>query len=76
MCVELLGGSCADCPFDDLSRPEAFDFDHRPGTDKVGEINRMIKLGGMRAVLLELEKCDLVCSNCHRTRTVLRHQEA
>jgi hypothetical protein len=67
-----LGGKCADCPFDDLSRLEVFQFDHRPGSGKLKNIGHM--LGGYSDERLqkELGKCDLVCANCHATRTVQR----
>lgn len=71
MCVELLGGKCADCPFDDLTRPEVFQFDHLPGTEKLGNIGHML-LGAKKRLLAELGKCELVCSNCHVTRTCYR----
>lgn len=60
------GLGCADCGF--TGHPAALEFDHRPGTEK-----RFIVSSGYsrnRAkVLAEIEKCDLVCANCHRIRT-------
>lgn len=51
----------------------AMDFDHRPGEVKcfnVAEgLNRSVP-----AILGEMAKCDLVCSNCHRVRTAARGQ--
>lgn len=66
--IALKGGKCADCPFDDISRPEVFQFDHK--YDKVFELYQARTLS--KRVLAELEKCDLVCGNCHATRTVKR----
>lgn len=51
--------------------PECMDFDHREG--EVKEI--MIASALRRAwldILAEIEKCDLVCANCHRIRTKKR----
>jgi hypothetical protein len=49
---------------------EAMDFDHVRGS-KVIHISAMTTWAWDR-VTSELEKCELVCSNCHRTRTKLR----
>lgn len=47
---------------------ECMDFDHRDATTKT------FCLGGrfsasLKDILAEIAKCDVVCSNCHRTRT-------
>ncbi len=44
------------------------EFDHVHG-EKLGNISTMVKNCSMNAILEEIEKCDVVCSNCHRTRT-------
>ncbi len=68
--IKLLGGRCHDCgnPFSD--RPEVFDFDHM--YDKTKAISKMITTASWERVLAELKKCELVCTNCHRTRTKQR----
>lgn len=63
---------CADCggeyPY------YVMDFDHREGKE--------FNLGGahthksIRAILDEIEKCDVVCSNCHRKRSFQRLSKA
>jgi hypothetical protein len=51
------------------------DFDHRPGVDKVFELNyRAMKSFSLDSIIEEIAKCDLVCSNCHRIRTKTRNQ--
>jgi hypothetical protein len=45
------------------------DFDHRPGTTKLGEISKKLYFLGEKKLLAEIAKCDLVCANCHRIRT-------
>jgi hypothetical protein len=47
------------------------DFDHREGEEKIFEMNR-ISYVSMRAAKKEIEKCDVVCANCHRERTYQR----
>lgn len=54
--------------------PEAMDFDHVRGT-KVAGITQMWSWGRAR-VLAEIAKCELICANCHRERTVFRMREA
>lgn len=45
------------------------DFDHVRGIKKYN-IAHMVKLAySIEAIKKELEKCELVCSNCHRIRT-------
>jgi len=60
---------CADCgvqyPF------YVMDFDHRDGAAKSFELNS-VQRKTIKAILLEIEKCDVVCSNCHRERTYQR----
>lgn len=63
---------CADCGY--AEHPAALDFDHRPGTVKVREIKSGQHLG-WAALLAEVEKCEVVCANCHRIRTAERRKE-
>ncbi len=48
------------------------DYDHT-GTDKTANVSRLVADGPMRRILAEISKCDLVCANCHRTRTASRN---
>jgi hypothetical protein len=50
-------------------------FDHRPGTTKVDDLANLARLGCTGLFEQELEKCDLVCANCHAIRTYLRREE-
>ena len=44
------------------------DFDHVRG-QKIDQISQMIVWDTWENILTEIEKCDIVCSNCHRERT-------
>jgi len=46
------------------------DFDHI-GEKRV-EVSRLIYVSGTAALLSEIEKCEVVCANCHRIRTIRR----
>jgi hypothetical protein len=45
------------------------DFDHRDPTIKVGNLSKMWQTYSLDEIKIEIEKCDIVCSNCHRERT-------
>jgi hypothetical protein len=47
------------------------DFDHRNGKDKVFGLNAVDRMT-LPGILREIEKCDVVCANCHRERTQRR----
>ena len=61
---------CADCG---LKYPSyVMDFDHVRG-EKKGNIATMVGVAtALKTLLAEIEKCEVVCSNCHRHRTHAR----
>lgn len=61
--------SCPDCG--GKFPPECMDFDHVT-EGKRGCISSMATSVTFDALLLEIAKCEVVCSNCHRIRTKLR----
>lgn len=61
-----LSRGCADCGYDKY--PEALDFDHLPGVEKLGNVAQMINYS-MDKLMAEIAKCEVVCANCHRHRT-------
>jgi hypothetical protein len=64
------GRPCADCgqTFD----PVAMQWDHLPGSMKAGSLGDLVKHGNRKLVLKEIEKCELVCANCHAVRSAVR----
>ncbi len=65
---ELKNKPCMDCG--KIYPPYMMDFDHREGTNKISEIGNLIRDRMVLAeILVEIEKCDIVCANCHRFRT-------
>jgi len=40
--------------------------------NRESEITRMVGRTGTDAILKEVDKCDIVCANCHRDRTKRR----
>lgn len=62
--VESLGGKCSRCGYaDNLA---AFHFHHRDPKVKSFRLDlRAISNRKIEAVLLEVDKCILLCANCH-----------
>lgn len=65
--VELKGGACMDCGF--RGDPVCFHFDHRDPHSKTAGVSVLLCSADRPALLAELDKCDLVCANCHAIRT-------
>lgn len=63
---------CAICGY--RGHPDALDFDHLPGHEKTGNISQMNKRK-WSVVLAEMEKCRVLCANCHRIETASRSRE-
>lgn len=61
---------CMDCGYNEAS--EALDFDHL--RDKSFGLSYGYNLN-WNDVLIEMEKCEIVCANCHRIRTKKRINE-
>lgn len=61
---------CEDC---DIEYPYyVMDLDHRPDEVKLYEPHKLAVSVGMDTIKAELQKCDVVCANCHRLRTASR----
>lgn len=58
---------CIDCG---ESNPIVLEFDHRDGVDKISTVGELVWNGySWDKIQLEIDKCDVRCSNCHRIRT-------
>lgn len=65
--------ACTDCA--QFYPYYVMDFDHVAG-EKKSAVADIIKSSSSRAaVFAEIEKCELVCANCHRIRTHKRRQD-
>lgn len=70
--LEILKKSaCKDCGNSDF---RVLDFDHLPGCVKRFNIARAVGAStrSWKAIEDEIAKCEVVCSNCHRIRTLER----
>ena len=64
------GVPCADCG--QVFPVWVMHWDHLPGYEKVGSISEMVASRSRTITIAELQKCELVCSNCHVLRTISR----
>ena len=66
--------TCTDCGID---YPYfVLDFDHLPEFEKSFPLSAAgHKDKNMEEILAEIDKCEIVCSNCHRFRTEMRKAE-
>ena len=48
------------------------DFHHREPSQKENTVSTMLRTSSRQKILEEIEKCDILCSNCHRD---LHYQE-
>ena len=61
-------GPCEDCGV--VYPSYVMDFDHRdPATKHRGVATAVSEGWAIARIQAEIDKCDLVCSNCHRERT-------
>jgi hypothetical protein len=60
---------CADCGEND---PVVLEFDHLDATTKSFNIGAGLTYRAWDSILAEMEKCEVVCANCHRRRTARR----
>lgn len=57
---------CMDC--ENSYPPYVMDLHHRDTETKVAEIGVLINRGSWSKLKEERDKCDVICSNCHRIR--------
>jgi hypothetical protein len=56
------GGKCLLCGYNKC--PRALEFHHRDANEKTFDLSSACR--GWNKIKIELDKCDLLCSNCHR----------
>lgn len=61
--IEKLGGKCFKCG---ENKFYLLDFHHRNPEEKEGELSDFSKGYNLDKFFEELQKCDLLCANCHR----------
>ena len=61
--IEYKGGKCESCGYDKC--PDVLEFHHLDPSQKEASWNKM-RLWGKEKLLTELDKCAILCANCHR----------
>jgi predicted HNH restriction endonuclease len=61
--IEYLGGKCVRCGLGGAN-PVVYDFHHRDPSQKDFPLSNSNKT--FENLKVELDKCDLMCANCHR----------
>ena len=62
---------CVDCGVS--FHPVSMDFDH-VNDDKIADVSGLVgQKASYEKIQEEIDKCELVCSNCHRLRTHYRN---
>lgn len=64
---------CEDCG--GMFHPCAMDFDHVKGEKLYAVSELVLRAWSFEKIQEEIDKCELVCANCHRLRTYLRLQD-
>jgi hypothetical protein len=62
---EYKGGACAHCSVRELDYLSMYDYHHIDPATKLYGVSRIIQ-GSMDRLLTEVDKCLLLCANCHR----------
>lgn len=71
---EIKGSTpCTDCG--EQYDPWVMQFDHIDPDTKSANIGQLITRGAKKALFEEIEKCEIVCANCHADRTYRQMQE-
>jgi hypothetical protein len=59
------GSKCCHCGISDLHHPEIYEFHHRDPSLKISTVSGMISSASDETLYAEVDKCILVCANCH-----------
>lgn len=68
--MSLKNGLCADCG--ESFHPVCMQWDHLPEFTKTSNLSDLYGKKNKKMILEEIQKCELVCSNCHALRTYHR----
>lgn len=58
---------CSRCGFN--GHPVALEFNHIDPSTKIAAVSQLVKKGTIKNIDREIEKCQVLCSNCHRIHT-------
>tara|TARA_R110000787_G_scaffold268461_1_gene374961 strand:+ start:53 stop:535 length:483 start_codon:yes stop_codon:yes gene_type:complete len=68
------GSECAHCKLSEPDHSEIYDYHHLDPTTKMYSISIILE-GPIERLIAEVDKCLLLCSNCHRKEHARLHKE-
>jgi len=71
--IEYLGGKCIDCNIA-FKHKSVYEFHHLDPTKKEGNPSDYFRGRSKEALFKELDKCVLLCANCHRVRHAIENE--
>lgn len=71
--IKYKGGKCEICGYDKLI-PLVYDFHHIDPNNKTIEVSKILSKKPLDELKLEVDKCQLLCANCHRELHYQLHQ--
>lgn len=74
MLFEYKGSECAHCKLSEPDHLEIYDYHHVDPTTKLHGITN-INHGSLERLMTEVDKCLLLCGNCHRKEHARLHKE-
>jgi hypothetical protein len=63
---------CSDCGISGEKYPRILDFHHTRGRKKFEIAGHAKHTLSLKKIKMEIKKCDIVCANCHRIRTIYK----
>ena len=72
---EYKGGACEHCSVRELDYLAMYDYHHIDPTTKLYTVSSIMN-GPMDRIMAEVDKCLLLCANCHRKEHVRLNKEA
>ena len=73
--LEYKGGKCQHCGVRDLEHLEIYDYHHVNGKEKLFNVGGQL-LAPKDKIYAEVDKCLLLCANCHKKEHARMRKEA
>lgn len=69
--IKINSNGCSDCNWFDMNNLHVLHFDHIDEKIKEQNISRLVSRGSnLKLIQKEINKCKILCANCHRKRTL------
>lgn len=68
--IKINSNGCIECGLFDINNLQVLHFDHIDENTKEHNISRLVSTGRNKVLKSEIDKCQILCGNCHRKRTL------